>query len=83
MSAPVQFRYFHRKYTLDDARAGHPVITDRDGQIYIPNVLQFRYKMRVTIAGAVEMQWSAWQPVPVVKEGSPEDTDSGAELDGK
>lgn len=68
----MEFRYYHRRYTLHDLGI-HPPITDRDGTHYIPNVLQYRYKMRVTQGSTVEMVWSDWTNVPVVKEGSPED----------
>ena len=69
MSAPVEFRYFHRFFTIQDAKAGIPPLNDGK-ELYCPCVLQYRYKMRTSVGGQVEMVWSDWLTVPTVKEAN-------------
>lgn len=72
MSSPVEYRYFHRKFTLEHARAGisplHDVSTNPPS-MYAPNVLQYRYKVRVGQGAEIITKWSDWQDIPIVKEG--------------
>ena len=68
MSAPIEFRLFAKKFTMDDLRAG--VQPMRDGpEFYCPAIIQYRYKQRLSVAGRVETEWSEWQFIPFVKEG--------------
>lgn len=79
-SAPVEFRYFLRRFTLEDARMGvQPVrLTvgkpDERGQqpfdVFVPQPeLQYRYKERVYQDGKPLMQWSPWLTIPAVRDG--------------
>lgn len=69
MSGPVEFRLYARKLTLEDVKAG--IQPMRDGnELYCPAMLQYRYKQRLSVAGKVETEFSEWQFVPFIKEGS-------------
>lgn len=69
MSAPVQFRLFASKFTLEDLKAGRQPIRNAAGEVHNVAILQFRYKQRLVIAGRGELQWSEWEGVPFVNEG--------------
>ena len=78
MAAPVEFRNYLRRFTLDDARNGvtpqrvptGPIVNGQQPwDLFNPPVLQFRHRERVNSGGNVVMEWSAWQDVPFVREG--------------
>lgn len=73
MAAPVEFRYFHRKFSMEDAELGiNPVrLPPNIQKLYCPTVLQYRYRMRITEGGQIETVWSEWQNIPVVIDGAP------------
>lgn len=68
MSGPVEFRLFARKFTLDDLKVGIQPMRD-GGEFYCPAVIQYRYKLRLRVAGEISTDWSDWQYIPFVKEG--------------
>lgn len=74
MASPIEFRYFVRLFTLDDARQGATPIKMPQGpqgaiQLYASPMLQWRYRERIAEGDALSMRWSAWQNVPIVREG--------------
>ncbi len=68
---PIEFRYFHRKFSMPDAELGiMPVRIPPDvSKLFCPTVLQYRYKFKTSVGGAIEMVWSEWQNIGVVIEG--------------
>jgi len=60
MAAPIEFRHYLRRYTLEDVRAGNQVIR-LDGECFAAPELQFRYRER-------SGDMSAWIAVPYVRE---------------
>lgn len=77
-AAPIEFRKYLRKFTIDDARNGiNPVrlpTGPTTSELYAPPVDQYRYREKVYVEGKPFGQWSAWIMVPVVREedGAPE-----------
>ena len=74
MSSPLEFRYWLRYYTLDDARNGSQPIKLPQGpqlvtQLFAAPALQWRYRERIQNGDALSMRWSEWQDVPLVREG--------------
>ena len=69
MSAPVEFRYWMREFTLGDLQQGAQPLRF-DGRLYVPPALQYRYRERVPNGSELTLQWSDWQTVPIVREGS-------------
>ena len=60
MAGPVEFRFYHQKFTLEHARAGIAPLRDQTTagvELYLPAAMQYRYKMRVTDGGKVDMIW--------------------------
>lgn len=69
MSGPIEFRYYLRAFSLDDLASGAQPIR-LDGRMYAPPALQYRYRERVPNGSETTLQWSDWQAVPIVREGS-------------
>lgn len=72
MSAPLEFRYYMPKFTLNDLRSGQQPIRLPAGphgaiELYGQPRLEFRYRERADANGL--LRWSAWAAVPVVREG--------------
>jgi hypothetical protein len=80
MAGPVEFRLYMRRFTLTDAASGIVPIREQVSPqhqicMYIGPELQYRYKMKISEGGKIEMVWSDWYPVPVVREGENEKGD--------
>lgn len=70
LSSPIEFRHYLRTFTLEDVRENLQPIRARDGRLYAPPALQWRYRLaRIGPDGGTTMQWSDWQDVPYVCEG--------------
>ena len=79
MAAPVEFRFYLRKFTLDDARQGTAPIKQQTGppgpngmapwDMFAPPQLQWRYKEKVHVDGKPVLEWSPWADVLFVREG--------------
>ena len=82
MASPVEHRFYLRKATMDDIAQGMNPLRERlpDGSVQlfrpIPE-LQFRYKEKIYLNGAVQLEWSEWITIPLVKEGEDGTIDSG------
>lgn len=77
MSAPIEFRNYVRRMTMDDVNKGvqgarlpiGPVVNGNQPHAMFVSVgLQYRYQEKVFLNGAKAMKWSDWITVPLVKE---------------
>jgi len=80
-SAPMQMRYYWRRATMQDVRAGvkpvqlavGPIVNGEQAtDLFVPPLLQYRYKERVFVDGKPVMGWSPWCDVPQVRDGDVE-----------
>lgn len=78
MSAPVEYRHYLRKFTLDDLRNGLQPIKQPTGpavngqqpwEMFAPPILQYRYKEKVQVDGKMTLEWSPWIDILYVREG--------------
>ena len=72
MPAPIEFRHYLRYFTLDDAKAGiQPVRAEQNKAVtlFMPPVLQFRYREKTMLNGAPALEWSEWSDVQFAREG--------------
>ena len=69
----VEIRHYLKLATIDDICRGlQPVkLPDASGapQMYLPPVLQYRWKERVFVDGKAEFLWSPWVDVQFAKQG--------------
>lgn len=70
-TSPIEFRYFLRRITLDDIRAGvqpmRQALGDGVIELYHPPVLQWRVREK----GENGVQWGDWSDVPYARDGEP------------
>ena len=78
MSSPVEYRYYLRRFTIADLKAGLQPLQQRVGpvvngqaptELFAPPQLQYRYKEKVHVDGKPTLEWSDWIDVPFVREG--------------
>jgi len=67
MAAPIEFRHYVKRATLEDIKAGAQYVVAH-ADLWLLPVLQFRYRERVKLNDAESLQWSEWQDVPLVRE---------------
>jgi len=67
MAAPIEFRHYVKRATLEDIKAGAQYVPFQ-GELWLAPRLQFRFRERVKLNDAESLQWSEWQDVPLVRE---------------
>lgn len=67
MSAPVEFEYYSPPFTLEMLQNGIAPMRGKDGLLYGPAALRYRWRERVKLGEKGEsLQWSPWVFVPNV-----------------